>query len=682
MAVHALYERLRAELAAIQASGALSAALAGELLMDLSHRVRPARLGEAGPAADALVRLSYLMCQRAPSLDGRDVALSPVNRAFYQAGMRTLPEVVDELMKLEEASGGPAAALDALLTTHGEALVGLVVTGGDRVGERIEAETTAHATRQAGAADAGRWDEVQIEGPDAAIIRDLLRALPADTARAVHAAWGRATAAVEDERLPDARAALDEAIGLAPELFETWVRRARVRFAAEDRPGAGADVERAIHLHAGATAPRALRAELRTIFRDVKGALEDWDAAVAGAPGHVPYLLGRGYTRLAANRADDAFSDFSEAVRAAPRDKTPLFARAELRVRGRDLNGAAEDYGRVLAIDPDDLQALLNRGTVRLMARRSEEALADLTVVTEKRPADPTAWGRRAAALVQLGQPWPAWVDALTALALAPDDWAQSDQVEQILQAAYQQLAGSSPVPEELVARADLVQRKAGGREVVRMADRLGRWLPAEAVVWHRIRGDLYLAYGKWSEAAGAFKDALAVDPNDAGALLGAGRAALGSGKAEAALEALDRARASAHALDDAGTFELHLARGRALGTVGQLAAAIAAFDEALALRPDRGDVWFYKGVHASLAGDGAGAEAAYTVSLERSAGFAPAWFNRACERARLGQLDGALDDLERAVGLDKQWAKEAAVDSFLVPLRGHARFEALVAGA
>lgn len=683
MSGHVLFERLRAELSAAQRAGGLDSATAGKILTDIGHGQRPASLPEAG--GEALLRLGWLLFKRAPSLDGRYVALGPMNVAFVAGGMRTPVELVDELAKLEAVSAADPAPLEHALTLHGEALVQLALSGtSDLAGARLTEHAEVEEERRATAAEDGRWTDIPVEGPDADAVRAALRFLPPGVGQQVHGLWSAAATAVEEERLDDARSALDEAGKLAPDLFETWLRRARVRFAAGDRVGAGADVERAIQLNPAASTPKAMRAELRTIVRDLPGAMADWDAAVQAAPGHVPFRLGRGYTLLAANRLDDAFAELSEAVRLAPKDKTAWFSRAELRVRRRDLRGAAEDYTAILGIDPDDLQAVLNRGTVRLMARDSEAALADLTRVVDLRPADPTAWGRRGAAQIQLGHPWRGWLDGLTALALAPDDWAQSEHVEQIVQAAYQQLPDGEERPDvaDLRARVELVERKASGREVVRMADRLGTWLPSEGVAWHAMRGDLYLRYGRWAQAEAAFRDALAVDAADAGATLGLGRALLGQGRTDDALAALDRAKASAWGLDDEGTFELHLARGRALGTAGRFAEAVAALDEALALRPDRADVWFYKGVHASLHGDGAAADLAYCESLKHNEGFAPAWFNRACERARLGRAEEALSDLERAVALERKWANEARTEAFFAPLRGLPRFEAIVAAA
>ena len=53
--------------------------------------------------------------------------------------------------------------------------------------------------------------------------------------------------------------------------------------------------------------------------------------------------------------------------------------------------------------------------------------------------------------------------------------------------------------------------------------------------------------------------------------------------------------------------------------------------------------------------------------------------FNRACELARAGRHDGALEDLEAAVSFQDRWAAKALEDEYFASLRGDPRLAAIL---
>ncbi len=55
-------------------------------------------------------------------------------------------------------------------------------------------------------------------------------------------------------------------------------------------------------------------------------------------------------------------------------------------------------------------------------------------------------------------------------------------------------------------------------------------------------------------------------------------------------------------------------------------------------------------------------------------------WFNRACERCKTGDLEGALQDLAEAIRRDPQFLEDAQTDDYLDPLRDDVRFARLLA--
>jgi tetratricopeptide (TPR) repeat protein len=78
--------------------------------------------------------------------------------------------------------------------------------------------------------------------------------------------------------------------------------------------------------------------------------------------------------------------------------------------------------------------------------------------------------------------------------------------------------------------------------------------------------------------------------------------------------------------------------------------------------------------------GDLEGAVDAYDRSIENDSAFAPAWYNRACEHARLGKRHEALADLARAITLDPRLRNEATGDDYFRSLKADPAFLRLTA--
>lgn len=675
---HAAFAKVGADLTTALDEGRLTTGELVAALSDISH-------GRAATHADddirdAMFRMGWLLFVHASAVDGRYVALNHLNLGMLGSGQRSASDILDEIGAL---GAGDTEALDRLLTTHGDDLATLVqgaLVGSGGADDKIATLQKAFRDKMRNAAKAGRWREIPLPGPDAATARGALSALPRDTGVAVLEAWLDAEAATSAEALDDARHQLDTAIALAPAIFESYVRRARCRFASGDQTGAGADLEQALALNPGSAAALAMRAELRAVTRDMQGSIEDWDAAVEAAPDQVAYRIGRGYTRIALGMLPEAAEDFSHAVALAPEDTTPLYNRADAYVRMGNLPAAIADYDRVLELAPDDVQARLNRGTVRMMVEDAAGAVEDFATATDKRPTNPTTWAKRSAAEVRADMPWAAWLNAMTALALADVNWPHEEQMTAILHGAYMGLTGGDGregVPDDIDARVAMLAERAGASAALSFVDQLGVRMPGEHLRYHLTRANTYANYGKWQPALDATTGALAVVPGHAGATALRGSALLHLNQVQEAWTLLASVEPSDLGPD--ARFELHVARARALGVLQRLDEAVAAFREALTIHPRRGDVWFYLGVHLDLAGDKTGAIDAYTNAISADDSFAPAWFNRGCEYAVTGQRELALADLKRAASLDPTWAKEATTDAYFQSLWADPDFLAVV---
>ena len=125
-----------------------------------------------------------------------------------------------------------------------------------------------------------------------------------------------------------------------------------------------------------------------------------------------------------------------------------------------------------------------------------------------------------------------------------------------------------------------------------------------------------------------------------------------------------------------------------ALGEIAQerWAVAIDALERVVAQRPDFAEAWHNLG-HARRVATGADEGALeralelYTARLERDPGDADAAYWTACALAELDRIDEALGALARACAIEADYAREAAVEPDLAPLRRDPRFGAALEG-
>ncbi|MEY3214685.1 MAG: hypothetical protein RIT28_5166, partial [Pseudomonadota bacterium] len=114
--------------------------------------------------------------------------------------------------------------------------------------------------------------------------------------------------------------------------------------------------------------------------------------------------------------------------------------------------------------------------------------------------------------------------------------------------------------------------------------------------------------------------------------------------------------------------------RGRALLEAGDAAGAAAAFSRAIELDPTSADLELWRGRALAASGDLPGAIDATSAALRKRSGDGVALYNRACYRARLGELETALIDLDAALATGAVSAQRAARDPDLQPLRDDPR--------
>ncbi|MCK6518903.1 tetratricopeptide repeat protein [Myxococcota bacterium] len=110
--------------------------------------------------------------------------------------------------------------------------------------------------------------------------------------------------------------------------------------------------------------------------------------------------------------------------------------------------------------------------------------------------------------------------------------------------------------------------------------------------------------------------------------------------------------------------------RGRALLDAGDPAGAAEAFARAITLDPASAELELWRARALAAAGDLPGAIDATSAALRKRSGDGVALYNRACYRARLGETEKAMIDLDAALATGAVSAQRAARDPDLQALR------------
>jgi tetratricopeptide (TPR) repeat protein len=118
--------------------------------------------------------------------------------------------------------------------------------------------------------------------------------------------------------------------------------------------------------------------------------------------------------------------------------------------------------------------------------------------------------------------------------------------------------------------------------------------------------------------------------------------------------------------------------KGLVLVMLGRHDEALAAYEKGIALKPDHPDVWFSKGMSLYALGRHDEALAAYEKAIEFEPDDSAAWYARACVYALKGDSRRALDDLRRAIELDTSQKAEAREDEDFASLRDDPEFKRL----
>jgi len=200
-------------------------------------------------------------------------------------------------------------------------------------------------------------------------------------------------------------------------------------------------------------------------------------------------------------------------------------------------------------------------------------------------------------------------------------------------------------------------------------------------------RADVRAARGDWAGAVADFRYVLEIDPEYGDAYVNLAGLLADLGEAEEAGQVVDDGLAAAP-----GNPHLYCLRGRLNLEAGHTEQAAAALARALTIDPDLAEAWALRGMLSYQEGDWAKAVAAlsralelrpdaairfnrgaihaeagrwelaaadFTAAIELDPGDPDAWRHRATCRTRLGQAEGAAEDLRHAAELDRAAAPD-----------------------
>jgi len=445
-------------------------------------------------------------------------------------------------------------------------------------------------------------------------------------------------------------------------------------------PGDAAPEEPAVsELHARA------RREARRAQYDA--ALPLYEKALAANPGSAAIAGELGALLLAAGEPERALQHLEVADQLAPGPQAALRL-GQARARLGDAAGAEREYRRALALRPGYGAARVALGTLLRKRGDLKQALQLLEPAAESGSNED-----RARALVALGAAYlgagrradaeraferavlfaPARAEIRLSIARA---WLAQDGAGDVARAVQVLLRAADMAPDVPQVHAILGRARERAGDLAAAAESYDRALRLDPGYRYARRRMLRLAL-QTRDLSRARHDAerlVADGPNVPEHHFLLGLVADRDGRDDDARRAYQKAIEVAK-----GDYpEAYLNVGTLEKAAGNRAAASAAYEKALALRPRYAGAWYNLAKLHEAADDAARAEAAYGKAVEVDPGHASAWLARGQLRSRVGRTAEAIEDLKAAAAARKGY--DAAELSLGVAYRRAGRFDEAVA--
>ncbi len=369
-------------------------------------------------------------------------------------------------------------------------------------------------------------------------------------------------------------------------------------------------------------------------------ALDSLDRAVGLAPGFSEAWNTRGRVLIDLGRYQDALTSLDTALESRPEYADALANRGDaLQLLNRN-DEALSNYERALELKPAHARAACGRGVVLNAVGRHHEALRCHDRAILLSPDFAEAHNGRGVALAWLGEHVAAIASFARALALRPD------YVDALLNNSH--------------------ALRAIGREqeALESYDRVLRLDPTSIDALHT-RGLILADLDRHEEAIKGYDLALAAKPAFPEALIAKGSILARLERYDEALACYDQALTLAPDSADARSShantlkilqgsllsaEAHFFRGDTLRFLGRHAEAVAAYDEAIALRPDDANVWNHRGIALQELDEHIEALRSYDKALALRPRSAGALANRGAALRNLGRIEEAIASAKQAL--------------------------------
>jgi tetratricopeptide (TPR) repeat protein len=381
----------------------------------------------------------------------------------------------------------------------------------------------------------------------------------------------------------------DVALRLDPKLVTAWVHRAISRSMLGNKQGALQDLDRALALDPSQGVIWHNRGQVKLELLDPEAALQDLNEAIEREPELGMAHTTRGLALMALKNVPQALESLRRGTELAPRSANAWLRLGMVEREAGDLDAAAGALERAIEVDPTYAPSHTQLGVVRQDQGRPDEALQALDRALELDPSQPQALSSRGRTRLMTGDVEGAMADCTEAIRL---------------DSTYAVAYGF---------RAMAKARKGDLASALADMDRAVELLPDAQHLTNR--GDMRRQAGDLDGALSDCTQALELEPELVPAY---GNRAL-----------------------------VHFTRG-------QFAAAEEDLRAALKLEPDNSLCWYNLGhVHRERGrrGDLEGWREAlecYEQAVRLAPNFAPAYADRGLARGQLGDVQGAIPDLER----------------------------------
>lgn len=357
---------------------------------------------------------------------------------------------------------------------------------------------------------------------------------------------------------------LSHAISMNPEDPELYIARAEVYGMMREDANALADYSTAVRVRPKDASIHNRRGFFLLSRNEHTRALKEFSAAIELNSKSPQAFNNRGLVYLSISQPEKAIADFGQAVKLDPKYADAWNNRGFANYKMKKFEAALVDLGKAIEAKPGYVNALNNRGLVHLAMDNHTAAVKDMSSAIESAPYEIKLYQARRSALLELQRFEEAqrdgsriqWLFSLAALTKKIDQeplvhyhymhrgdyLAGGDELAAAIRDYSKAAQLNNTAPEPLIQRAICLLALGEPDKAIRdCATAIEMGDPKQA---YSVRGDAYLAQGKYTKAIEDFEVAQRFDTAVADAYLHRAKAFAEAGKSEEAKR--DRQQAAA----------------------------------------------------------------------------------------------------------------------------------------